>query len=177
MELVILHTNDTHGQLTPVADLAGRSLGGYARRATFVRQQREQPTDLLLLDAGDLYQGSRYWHAFRGEADIELMNLLGYDAAALGNHDTDAGLEVLSARIREARFPVMCANMRFPNSHPLCDLWKPYHVVEVNGARVAIFNMLIDAMELYPAAFRESVEVRPYVDVASELVPHLRRQA
>ncbi len=177
MELIILHSNDTHGHLGPIPAPDGNALGGYARRATYIQRQRAAHPHLLLLDAGDYYQGSRFWHAFKGRPDIDLMNRLGYDAAALGNHDTDGGVALLAERLKQARFPVLCANMRFPAGHVLANAWQPYTIKSVGGFKIAIFSMLIDAMALYLPEFRATVQVTPAIETARRLVPQLRQQA
>jgi len=177
MQLTILHSNDTHGQLMPLPTASGALLGGYARRATFISQQRAAHPQLLLVDAGDYYQGTRFWHAFRGEPDITLMNMLQYDVGALGNHDCDGGIDVLADRLRQANFPVLCANMTFPPGHPLADAWQPSVIKTIGGVRVAFFSILIDAMQLYPAEFQAAVQVEPAIDTARRLIPQLRAQA
>ena len=177
MKLIILHSNDTHGQLATLPTEDGALLGGYARRATFIRQQREAHSHLLLLDAGDFYQGTRYWHAFQGEADIELMNHLRYDVAALGNHDVDGGVETLAARLQQAQFPVLCANMRFPAGHLLADAWQPRIIKSIAGVKVAIFSLLIDTMLLYPPKFQAAVQVTPFIEAARSLISTLQEQA
>ncbi len=177
MQLVILHSNDTHGQLLPLPTESGTLLGGYARRATFIKQQRAAHPHLLLVDAGDFYQGTRFWHTFRGEPDIRLMNMLAYDVGALGNHDCDGGIGVLADRLRQADFPVLCANMTFPAEHPLGDAWQPFVIKNIGGVRVAFFSMLIDAMQLYPPEFQAAVRVEDAVTVARRLVAQLRARA
>ncbi len=177
MQIIILHTNDTHGHLLPLPDASGSPLGGYARRASFVNMQRAKNPHTLLLDAGDYYQGSRYWHAFRGAANIELMNTLRYDVGALGNHDTDGGNALLAERLRQANFPVLCANMTFPKGHILADAWQPYIIKEIEGVKIAIFSMLIDALPLYLPEFRDSVQITPAIETARALVSKLRKQA
>ncbi|HHJ07124.1 MAG TPA: hypothetical protein ENK24_06465, partial [Anaerolineae bacterium] len=177
MKLIILHSNDTHGQLMPLPTEDGALMGGYARRASFIRRQRAAHPHLLLLDAGDFYQGTRYWHAFQGEADIELMNHLRYDAAALGNHDADGGVATLAARMKQAQFPVLCANMRFPAGHPLAKAWQPYVIKAIGGVKVAIFSLLIDTMLLYPSEFQAAALVTPFIEAARSLITLLRPQA
>lgn len=177
MELILLHTNDTHGHLKPIPTPDGTSQGGYARRATFVQRQRAENPNTLLLDAGDFYQGSRFWHEFKGQPDIRLMNTLRYDAATIGNHDFDGGLELLARRLREARFPILCANFHVESNHILHNLWQPYVILNTHGLRVAVLGLTIDALELYPQAFREQVRITPAIETARTLLPELRRQA
>lgn len=178
IELYLLHTNDVHGYITPMPQPDGRGLGGYARRATLVARLRHRNKAVLLLDAGDYYQGSRYWHAFHGQPDILLMNALGYDAATLGNHDFDGGLDTLAKRLKEARFPVLSANFHVPADHPLAGLWRPWVLLHAGEVRVALFGLTIETPELYPKAFFEQGGyITPYLETATQLVPTLRKQA
>ena len=97
-QLVVLHTNDTHSTIFPVnsniddQEIAGR--GGFLRRVNMVKEQRRQHPDLLLFDSGDFSQGSGYYTLFKGEVEVGLMNQMGYDAATIGNHEFDFGLDL-----------------------------------------------------------------------------------
>ncbi|MGL5893554.1 MAG: metallophosphoesterase, partial [Bacteroidales bacterium] len=94
-KLAIIHTNDTHSQIEPFGENAGERSGmaGLARRATVVKELREEYPNLLLLDAGDFFQGTPYFNFFNGELEVRAMNLLGYDVVTLGNHEFDNGVE------------------------------------------------------------------------------------
>ena len=96
-ELVILHTNDTHSRIEPLPDTDRNfpGKGGVVRRATYIDQVRKENKNVLLFDAGDFLQGTPYFNLFKGEIEVEAMNQMGYDAATLGNHEFDYGLEVL----------------------------------------------------------------------------------
>lgn len=143
-QLVVLHTNDTHSTVVPLSNLledtlkAGR--GGFLRRMVLVEQQRKANPQLLLFDSGDFSQGSAYYTYFKGEVEVELMNRMGYDAATLGNHEFDFGLDNLAALVRRAKFPVVCANYDF-SATPLAGLIKPYVVIEREGLRVGVFGL------------------------------------
>ena len=176
MKLVILHTNDTHGHLNPLPNATGQTLGGYARRATFVAQQRASHDNLLLVDAGDFYQSSRYWHAFRGEPDIGLMNQLRYDVAALGNHDFDGGFDLLATRIRQADFPILCANVNPDPQHELAGMWSPWLIKVIDGVRVGFFSLLVDDLNLYKPEFTDAMSCEPVHEVARQMVDQLRDQ-
>lgn len=176
MQLVILHTNDTHGHLTPLPNATGQTLGGYARRATFVEQQRASHSNVLLVDAGDYYQSSRYWHAFKGEPDIDLMNQLRYDVAALGNHDFDGGLDLLATRIRQANFPILCTNVQPDPLDELAGMWSPWLIKQVDGVRVGFFSLLIDDLHLFTPEFAQTMTCSPIHAVAEKIVAQLRAQ-
>lgn len=143
-KLVVLHTNDTHSAIMPLSRNLGDTLlagrGGYLRRMELVRREREAEPGLLLFDSGDFSQGSPFYTLFKGDVEVGLMNRMGYDAATLGNHEFDFGLENLARLLREARFPVVCANYNFTGT-PLEGLVKPYVVIERGGLRVGVFGL------------------------------------
>lgn len=143
-QLLILHTNDTHGCVLPLnpnlADtmLAGR--GGFLRRAAMIDQMRKEDKDLLLLDSGDFSQGSPYYTMFKGDVETELMNIMGYDAATIGNHEFDFGLENMARIFRKAKFPIVCANYDFTGT-VVEGLVKPYVIIKRKGVRIGIFGL------------------------------------
>lgn len=143
-QLLILHTNDTHSCVLPLnpnlADtmLAGR--GGFLRRAAMIDQMRKEDKDLLLLDSGDFSQGSSYYTMFKGDVETELMNIMGYDVATIGNHEFDFGLENMARIFRKAKFPIVCANYDFTGT-VVEGLVKPYVIIKRKGVRIGIFGL------------------------------------
>ena len=143
-QLLILHTNDTHSCVLPLnpnlADtmLAGR--GGFLRRAAMIDQMRKEDKDLLLLDSGDFSQGSPYYTMLKGDVETELMNIMGYDAATIGNHEFDFGLENMARIFRKANFPIVCANYDFTGT-VVEGLVKPYVIIKRKGVRIGIFGL------------------------------------
>ena len=143
-QLVILHTNDTHSTIFPVKqniddkEIAGR--GGYLRRVNMLKEQRQQHPDLLLFDSGDFSQGSGYYTLFKGEVEIGLMNQMGYDAATIGNHEFDFGLDNLARIFRMADFPIVCSNYDCTGSL-LEGLVKPYITLVRNGVKIGVFAL------------------------------------
>ena len=113
-QLVILHTNDTHSTILPVNEQlpdtmkAGR--GGFQRRIAMLKEERKKNPGLLYFDSGDFFQGSAYFTMFKGDVEIGLMNQMGIDAATIGNHEFDFGLENMARCFRMANFPIVCAN-------------------------------------------------------------------
>ena len=134
--LTILHTNDTHSQVEPKAN----NTGGYARRMGLIKQERQQDRHLLLLDAGDFSQGTPYFNFYHGRVEIQAMNRMGYDAATLGNHEFDNGLDTLAVVLREANFPIVCANYDFSGT-PLADIVKPYVILHKGGLKIGVFGL------------------------------------
>ena len=112
VRLVVLHTNDTHSRMDPFPMDGGRfqGLGGAARRATLIRRVRDANEHVLLLDSGDIFQGTPYFNFFGGELEFRAMTAMGYDVATLGNHDFDNGVDGLVAMLPEAGFEFVSAN-------------------------------------------------------------------
>ncbi|GGG19672.1 bifunctional metallophosphatase/5'-nucleotidase [Pontibacter amylolyticus] len=145
IRLTILHTNDQHSRIDPFPD-DGRKyggMGGMARRATLIERIRQQEPNVLLLDSGDIWQGTPYFNFFEGELEYKLMTQMQYDAATLGNHDFDIGLEGLQKQLPLAGFPFLTANYDFSNTI-LKGRFQPYKVFEKQGIRVGIFGLGIE---------------------------------
>ncbi|MBQ8673191.1 MAG: metallophosphatase [Bacteroides sp.] len=173
--LLILQTSDTHSRLESVpatsADARCAGLGGVERRSAFVNRMRNETPDLLLLDCGDFSQGSLYYNIFRGEVEIQAMNLMGYDAVTIGNHEFDYGLDNMARLFRMARFPIVCANYDFTGT-VLEGLVKRYTVVQRHGLKIGIFGLgtrlegLVQAHNYVGVGYREPVAVaREVVDI------------
>src|SRR5438045_3887931 len=113
MDLYVLHTNDKHGNLRPRPDRSGDEIGGAPQRATLIKALRKGKEDrTVLIDGGDFWQGSLGAKLTRGKVVIDEMNAEGYDAALIGNHDLELGLEALREMAGMAKFPLVSANMR-----------------------------------------------------------------
>src|SRR6185295_1171830 len=153
--ITILHTNDTHSQIDPVSDSdktwAGR--GGVARRATLVKRIRKENPNTLMVDAGDVFQGTPYFNFYKGEVEYKSMSLIGYDVVTLGNHDFDNGVEALAAAMKFAKFEFVSCNYDVSGT-PLQNLVKPYVVRVLGGVRVGLFGMGVSPDNLItPANF------------------------
>ncbi|MCS6919150.1 MAG: bifunctional metallophosphatase/5'-nucleotidase, partial [Fimbriimonadales bacterium] len=187
--LTILHTNDTHGHLlpfsypesfdpqSPLAAMPHRTnIGGVARRASLIRQQREavQPYPALVIDAGDYMDGTPFSLEFQGEADVATMNACGYDFATLGNHEFSNTLDQVLRLAQMGNFKTVCANLRYRDTG--APLVPPYVITQVGELRIALFGLVMTDTQNYRGA-RERVEVTNPFEVARELVPQLRQQA
>ena len=141
--LYLLHTSDTHSRMEPLDNRAAdpdAGKGGAVRRATFIRQFRAEHPATVVLDCGDYSQGTPYYNFYRGELEAKMMNLMGYDAIAIGNHEFDFGLENLARLMQLAGCPTVCANYDVSGT-PLEGQVKPYTVVERAGLRIGIFGL------------------------------------
>lgn len=173
--LTILHTNDPHGRLQ--ADSGGQ-WWGYARIATVVEEVRSEAEHVLLLDAGDVLHGTNIVNLFQGKSVIDVMNAMGYDAWALGNHDFNYGQTVLLTRTTEAQFPALAANVVETATGELAPFATAYVVKQVGGLKVAIFGL--STPDTVWATHPNNVVGLEFLDpiaVATELVPELREQA
>lgn len=143
-KLLILHTNDTHSCVMPLkttlADTLQAGRGGFLRRLAMIGQERQKNPDLLLFDSGDFSQGSSYYSMFKGDVEVGLMNMMRYDAATIGNHEFDFGMENMARLFRMADFPIVCANYDFTGT---CveGLVKPYVVIRRNGVKIGVFGL------------------------------------
>ncbi|WP_135548854.1 bifunctional metallophosphatase/5'-nucleotidase [Paenibacillus cymbidii] len=138
-ELTILYTNDYHSQERPVKATWVKDspmMGGIAYLASYIKKFRDQDPEALLLDAGDIITGSPMSMLTEGTAPIDLFNMLGYDAAALGNHEFDHGWRNAKRLIHCANFPILSANIYYENTN--VQFAKPYEIIEKNGLRIGV---------------------------------------
>ena len=140
--LVILHTNDTHSTIEPFPSKHSKfpNMGGVSKRHTILQKIRSEEEHVLLLDAGDIFQGTPYFNTFNGELEMKLMSLLQYDAATMGNHDFDIGLEGFLNAQQFANFPFLCANYDFSETI-LSGKTKAYHIFYKAGIKIGIFGV------------------------------------
>lgn len=141
-DLTILYTNDTHARLDPFPDNSREfsGLGGIARRASLVKKIRSEVPNILLLDAGDVFQGTAWFDMYGGKVDLELMSELGYDAMAVGNHEFDRGPDGFAEAARSAGFPILAANYQVRDT-PMNPYIQRFIVKEFSGFRVGIFGL------------------------------------
>ena len=136
--LQILFTNDSHSQVEPI-----KGLGGFEARAAIIDSLRTINPNTILLDAGDMWQGTPYFNLFHGRLEVDAYNLMGYNAATLGNHEFDYGIDTLSARINQMNFPILCCNYNFGTT-PLASQIQPYTIIEQNNWRIGIIGVCVN---------------------------------
>jgi 5'-nucleotidase len=141
-KLTILHTNDQHSRIEPFDSSYTKNpnQGGFARRANLIQQIRNLESNVLLLDSGDIFQGTPYFNFFGGELEFRLMSMMKYDASTMGNHDFDNGLEGFLKVLPNAKFPFICSNYDFKNTI-LDGKTSPYKIFNKNGIKVGIFGV------------------------------------
>lgn len=141
-KLVILHTNDTHSQVEPTDknQSSNANMGGYARRMGLIQKIRAEEKNVLLVDAGDYWQGTPYFNFFNGHVEIDALNRMKYDAVGLGNHEFDNGIDSLAGALRKAVFPIVSANYDVKNTL-LKGLVQPYIITYRDGLKIGIFGL------------------------------------
>jgi 5'-nucleotidase len=175
--ITILHTNDTHSQIDPILEndktYAGK--GGVARRATLVKRVRRENPNTLMIDAGDVLQGTPYFNFYKGEVEYKAMSLIGYDAGTIGNHEFDNGVESLAKAMQFANFDIVSTNYDVRGS-ALESKVKAQVVKEVAGLRIGLFGLGISPTGLItPDNFKPLLYLDP-VRTAREVTKRLREQ-
>lgn len=174
-DLVILHTNDTHSNIEPATSGRNAGLGGFQRRSNYIDKLRSEFKEILVLDAGDYNQGTPYFTLFKGAAEIELYNSMGYDAVALGNHELDNGQKQLAERLKNAKYPTLCANYDFSRT-PLKKSVKPYVIINKNGLKIGIIGVLIDLKGYVSETARENLVYQNPIGVVNKLAKLLKEK-
>ncbi|WP_188368690.1 bifunctional metallophosphatase/5'-nucleotidase [Muriicola marianensis] len=175
--ITILHTNDVHSHLDPFPEdhAAFPDMGGIARRATLISGIREENPHTLLFDAGDIFQGTPYFNFYGGELEFKLMSMLKYDAATLGNHDFDNGIDGLLAQLPYAKFEFLCANYDFSNT-VMDGMTTPYKVFEVDGLKVGVFGLGIDLDGLVTKKLYKETRYLDPVEITQDIVRELKEE-
>ncbi|MBO4557754.1 MAG: metallophosphoesterase [Bacteroidales bacterium] len=176
-KLVILHTNDTHSQIEPVRTGRNAGSGGVDRRLYFIDSVRAEygKNKVLLLDAGDYNQGTPYFNIGGGDLERDLMNLLGYDAVAIGNHEFDNGQAEFARRLSEAKYPTICCNYNFDGT-PLEGCVEPYVIIKRGGFKIGIIGATVRLRGMVSAQNIEGMEQLNTIEVVNEYAALLKKQ-
>ena len=176
-KITILHTNDVHSHIDAFGPEDGRNanMGGVARRATLIEGIRNENPNTLLLDAGDIFQGTPYFNYYGGELEFKLMSKLKYDAATIGNHDFDNGIDGLYAQLPHAQFQFICSNYDFSNTLMNTHV-KPYNIYNKDGIKIGVFGLGIELNGLVdPAMYKETKYLDP-VEISQEMTRILKTE-
>lgn len=176
-QITILHTNDVHSHIDPFGPEDGRNpnKGGVARRASLIQNIRNENPNTLLLDAGDIFQGTPYFNYYGGELEFRLMSKLKYDAATIGNHDFDNGIDGLYAQLPHAKFDFISSNYDFSNT--ILDTHvKPYKIFKKAGLKIGVFGVGIqlDGLVL-KELYKETVYLDP-IEIAQDMSRILKEE-
>lgn len=178
VELTFFHTNDTHAHLKPFQRGRDKPLvGGIAHLAALLARKRKEYPDSLLLSAGDVFQGTLFYNFFKGEVDFRCMNLLGYDAMCLGNHEFDDYQEILLRSLGMLKFPALSANLAFSSVTELNRLVQPFVIRELAGVKVGIIGLTTDELtRLTNPKYLNGVVVNDCVGILHNFVAMIRDQ-
>ena len=176
-KITILHTNDVHSHIDPFGseDENNANKGGVARRASLIEAIRHENPNTLLLDAGDIFQGTPYFNYYGGELEFKLMSKLKYDAATIGNHDFDNGIDGLYAQLPHAEFQFITSNYDFSNTI-LDTHTKPYQVFKKDGIKIGVFGLGIELDGLVtPSMFKETKYLDP-IEISQDMARILKTE-
>lgn len=171
-KLVIVHTNDTHSHIDPLAD---NDLGGVARRKVLIDSIRQANPNVLVVDAGDIVQGTLYFHLYKGEVEQRMLNELGYDVQILGNHEFDNGMEPLRKMLAEAKPTLLSSNYDFSGSL-LEGMFQPYVVKTYGKHKVGIMALNLDPKGMVAEGNYDGVKFMPWKEAVERTVDVLRNR-
>jgi len=176
IKLTILHTNDVHSRIDPFPknDPKYPGMGGVARRASLIKQIRAKEVNVLLLDAGDIFQGTPYFNLYGGELEFKLMSDMGYDAATIGNHDFDNGIDGLAKQLPNAKFPFLNLNYDFSDT-PMAGSVLPYKIFQKAGITIGVIGIGIELAGLVdPKLYGNTIYSNP-IQIADDTALMLKK--
>ena len=176
-QITILHTNDVHSHIDPFPsdDPRNPNMGGVARRAALIETIRKDAENVLLLDAGDIFQGTPYFNYYGGELEFKLMSMMKYDLSTIGNHDFDNGIPGLYAQMPHAKFDFISANYDFKNTM-MDGLVKPYKIFVKNGVKIGVFGLGVKLDGLVDKKMYEETVYNDPVEVSQDMVRILKHE-
>ena len=176
-KLTILHTNDLHSRIEafPMDGSRNEGKAGMAARAGLINRIRQEEEHVLLFDAGDIFQGTPYFNFFHGELELRLMSQMGYDAATIGNHEFDSGIENLAKQLQHSNFPFITSNYDFSNT-VMAGKTVPYKVFEKGKLKIGVLGVVIKLDGLVPENLYGSTRYLDPVKKANEISSILRHE-
>jgi len=175
--LVVLQLNDTHSRLEPFPDNQPSypNRGGMVRLDNYADQVRKETKNVLLFHCGDLVQGTPYFNWYKGDAEIAVANLMKTDAACLGNHEFDNGMESLAKMVKQAKFPFVATNLDLSGT-PLDGLTKKYLIIKRNGIKIGIIGLTISPEGLVSKSNSMGVKYLDPVESANTMATFLKEK-
>jgi len=176
-KITILHTNDWHSRIEPFpagsGNMTGR--GGVAIRSALINKIREEEEHVLLLDAGDVFQGTPYFNFFNGELEYKLMSKMGYDAMTLGNHDFDNGIKGILSQLNHANFDILNCNYDFGTTE-LSKQVQRYKIINKGGIRIGLLGVGIDLKGYVADDNYKGIQYRDPIQSANEIAAELKQK-
>lgn len=177
-KITVLHTNDFHSRIDPFPMDGSKNagMGGAAKKAALIRKIREEEAHVYLFDSGDIFQGTPYFNFYGGELEIKLMSEMKYDAATIGNHDFDAGIDGFLKQLPHANFPFVCSNYAFDDT-PLYDKTISYKIFDRGGVKLGVFGLGIELAGLVPKVLYGNTRYQDPIQIAEKTAFFLKNEA
>ena len=178
VRLTILHTNDVHSRLDPfpMDGSMNAGKGGVAARASIISKIRQQEEHVLLLDAGDIFQGTPYFNLYKGEPEMKAMQMMGYDAGIMGNHDFDAGMENFVKQLGDhGKFPILMCNYGFEGT-PMESMYQPYKIFQKGPLKIGVTGVGIELEGLVPSALYGQTQYKDPIVHANRMADELKKK-
>ena len=174
-KITILHTNDVHSHIEAFGASHSKypNMGGVSRRATLIEQIRKEEENVLLLDAGDIFQGTPYFNYYGGELEFKLMSKMNYDLATMGNHDFDNGIEGFYKQLPHANFGFVSSNYNFKNTI-LDTIVKPYKIFHKGGLKIGVFGLGVELEGLVDKKLYKETEYLNPIEIATDITKELK---
>lgn len=175
--ITVLHTNDVHSYIDPFPANHPKNpnMGGVVRRAALIESIRKENPNVLLLDAGDIFQGTPYFNYYGGELEFKLMSMMQYDIATIGNHDFDNGIDGLLAQMPHAKFDFVSANYDFTNT-ALDGYIKPYKIMMVDGVKIGVFGLGVQLDGLVDKKNSKETKYLDPIEIATDMSRILKHE-
>jgi 5'-nucleotidase len=175
VKITILHTNDVHSHIDPFPsnDPKFPGLGGALNRAALIKKIRNEEKNVLLLDVGDVFQGTPYFNMYGGELELKLMSMMQYDASTIGNHDFDNGLDGLVKQLPNANFPFIINNYDFSDT-PMAGKTIPHKIFMREGIKIGVFGLGIELKGLVDKKMYGNTQYLNPVVKAAEAAHYLK---
>lgn len=176
-KLTILHTNDTHSNIDPFPKnhVKYPGMGGVAKRSALITKIREEEEHVLLVDSGDIFQGTPYFNRYHGVLEMKLMSAMKYDIATMGNHDFDIGIDGFRDAQKHANFPFVCSNYDFKNTN-LADHTLPYQILHRGGMKIGFFGLGVSLEGLTPNRCWQGMNYLDPIVIANETAALLKEK-
>ena len=173
--ITILHVNDSHSQLEPVRSGEYAGMGGALERAAYIDSVRtaDGRDNVLVLHAGDFFQGSAYFSEFGGTVEIQDLNAIGYDAVTLGNHEFDNGIEALGEKLSSLECPVVVCNYDF-SPFEAGKYIRPYIIVEKAGKKIGIIGVLCNLKDMVAGDIADRIPQFDMIPTVQKYVDQIR---
>ena len=176
-KITIVHTNDVHSHIDPFPpeDPLNPNSGGVIARTKIINEIKKDNPNTLILDAGDIFQGTPYFNFFGGEIELKLMSKMGYNASTLGNHEFDNGLKGLAKSLKYANFSIINSNYNLKNT-PIENEIKKYEIHIIDGVRIGIFGLVIELNGLVEKELYNGVEYLNPLEITQDITDKLKNE-